>query len=65
MTVVTCKDNLQHDGHRVILAAISPVFTSSPYADLVLLDGWSSADYGVFLDLVYSGKRWEQKIPKT
>ena len=56
--MVTGKDQKYHDGHKVVIAAISPVFAEIWEADLVVLADWSSDDYCILLDLFYSGERF-------
>ena len=54
LTIVTGKDWLRDDGHGVIFAALSPVISSCPETDMLILADWTSNDYGIFLELVYS-----------
>ena len=57
LTVVTGKDWKYHDGHRIVMAAVSPVFAQCPEADLLVLSDWTSNDYCIFLEMAYRGER--------
>ena len=56
LTVVTGKDGLHDDGHRLVFAALSSVVASCPEADMLILADWKTSDYSLFLDLVYGGE---------
>jgi hypothetical protein len=53
ISVVTGLDSLQDDGHRLVLAGLSPVVAENPEADCIIMAEWSNQDYEVLLDLVY------------
>ena len=55
ITVATGNDKLEDFGHKLVLAAFSPVVSSCPEADLLILTEWSSNDYSILLDLLYNG----------
>ena len=51
---MTGKDGLRDDGHGVVFAALSAVISLCPETDILILADWTSNDYGIFLELVYS-----------
>lgn len=61
MTIATGRDSLQDDGHRLLMASLSPVVADCPESDMLILEGWGNETYSFLLDLLFNGAgRWEK-----